>query len=127
MPANLPQNASDVFDHLLPLGLQAYPDRAKEVNGFVVFKITGEGGGTWVLDCISTPPTVKPDANFSSESKSVGTIEMDHDSFKRCMLSPDEGMELYFTGKLLITGEAEVIQRLRVFFDLTRRNPGVAP
>ena len=125
MPANLPQGASDIFDHLLPLGLKAYPDRVKEVNGIVIFKITGDGGGTWVLDCQSSPPTIKKDENFTTDSKSVGTIEMEHDSFKRCMLSPDEGMELYFTGKLVISGDPDVVSRLRIFFDITRRNPGV--
>jgi len=131
MPANMPQGPSDIFDHLLPLGFQAYPDRVREVNAIIVFKITGDDGGMWVLNCETSPPKIEKSMLDSipeayEGAKSTVKIETDSDSFKRMMLSPDEGMELFYTGKLLITGELEVISRMKVFFDLSRSEPGIA-
>ncbi len=127
MAANLPQGASDIFESFLPMGLAAWPDRAKEINGIVVFSITGDGGGTWVLDCMSSPPKVTKDGAVPDGADgSTVQIEVDHDSFKKMMLNSDEGMNLYFANKIRISGSSEVALRLRVLFDITRRNIGVS-
>ena len=121
MSAGMPQGASDIFEKLLPLGVQAYPDRVREIAGVVIFEIDGDGGGTWTLDATSSPPVVK---SGPVETQNSLVIKTDHESFKKMMVSPDEGIDLYLKGKIQVSGDANIATRMRVLFDITRRNPG---
>ena len=58
--ATMPKDAQDLFDNLVPQGLQQYPDKARELNAIYCVKITGDGGGEWTVDCTSNPPTCLP-------------------------------------------------------------------
>ena len=44
----------NVFETEIPNRLKAKPELAKEINANVHFNITGDGGGTWTLDCTKT-------------------------------------------------------------------------
>ena len=55
--ATMPKDAQDLFDNLVPEGLKQYPDKARELNAIYCFKITGDGGGEWTVDCTANPPT----------------------------------------------------------------------
>jgi len=119
--ANLPQTASDLFDTLLPLGLAAYPEKAKEIGGVILFKITGERGGEWQLDFSNAPPKVFKGEAIQGASL---TIELDHEDFKRLMVDYNAGLDLYFKNKLRISGDLNLALKLALFFDITRANPG---
>lgn len=118
-----PENASELFDMLLPLGLQAYPDKAREVNGIFLFKLEGEGGGKWTLNCLVSPPKIFKGEPNETDLPNTCTIELSHEDFKKLLQDPNEGMGLYFAGKLAITGKTEIATRLAIFFDITRPNP----
>ena len=57
--ATMPKDAQDLFDNLVPQGLKQYPDKARELNAIYCFKISGEGGGEWTVDCTADPPSVR--------------------------------------------------------------------
>ena len=40
-----------ILEQSIPELLSAKPDLAKELNAVIHFVITGDGGGTWTLDC----------------------------------------------------------------------------
>ncbi len=112
--ANEPQNASDLFDKLVPIGLANYPDRAREINSIFGFNIVD--AGFWTLDCTSTPPTCTAGDN----GKAQCTIELDHEDFKRMLTDHNAGMDLYFKSKLRVTGDASLALKLGLFFEITR-------
>lgn len=113
--------AKDLFNQFLPLGILAYPERIREINGVFLFRITGEGGGEWQLDCCGTPPKVH--SGEAIEGSGV-TIELSHEDFQKLMTDHNYGMDLYLSGRLKITGDMAQAVRLGMFFDITRPNPG---
>jgi alkyl sulfatase BDS1-like metallo-beta-lactamase superfamily hydrolase len=117
---SIEKTPSGLFDTLLPLGLAAYPDRAREINASIGFNIEGADGGFWVLDCTKSPPKVTKNP---AEQPSC-TIEMSSEDFVTIMQDHTKSLDLYFENKLRITGDQSVALRLGLFFEITRPNPG---
>jgi hypothetical protein len=114
--ATLPTNASELFDDLVPKGLAAFPDKARELNAVYCFKINGEGGGEWTVDTTVSPPT----CTKGDTGKSQCTVSVTHDDFKTMLSDPQAGMQLYFQGKLQVTGDPMLAMKLQQLFDLAR-------
>ena len=117
MAVSLPKDAQELFDVLVPQGLKQFPDKAREVNAIYTFKISGDGGGEWTADLTADPPTiVKGDTG-----KAQCTIEVAHEDFKTMLSDPNAGMQLYFQGKLRVSGDPMLAMKLQSFFDLARQ------
>ena len=114
MAPSIPVDASDAFDKQVPAGLLQYPDKAREINAIYAFKIQGEGGGEWTVDLTGDPPTcVRGDSG-----KAQCTIEIDHEDFKSMLKDPNAGMQLYFQGKLRVSGDPMLAMKLQQLFAL---------
>ena len=114
--ASMPTSAQEVFDNLVPQGLSAYPDKARELNAIYCFKVTGDGGGEWTVDTTANPPScVKGDSG-----KAQCTVEVSHDDFKAMLADPNAGMQLYFQGKLRVSGDPMLAMKLQQLFDLAK-------
>ena len=114
--ASMPQDAQDLFDNLVPQGLAQYPDKARELNAIYCFKITGEGGGEWTVDCTANPPSC-----FKGDSgKAQCTIEVSNEDFKTMLSDPNAGMQLYFQGKLRVSGDPMLAMKLQQLFEIAR-------
>jgi putative sterol carrier protein len=114
--ANLPETAAELFDTVVPAGLKLHPDKARELNAIYAFKISGEGGGEWTVDLTSNPPTcVRGDSG-----KAQCTIEIAHDDFKTMLTDPNAGMQLYFQGKLRVSGDPMLAMKLQQLFELAK-------
>ena len=112
----LPTNATETFDVAVPEGLLKYPDKAREVNAIYTFKISGEGGGDWTVDLTSDPPTcVRGDSG-----KAQCTIVIAHEDFQSMLKDPNAGMQLYFQGKLRVSGDPMLAMKLQQLFDLAK-------
>jgi len=114
-----PASASEVFDELVPKGLQQYPDKARELNAIYCFKVTGDGGGEWTVDTTSDPPS----CTKGDTGKAQCTIEVAHEDFKAMLSDPNTGMQLYFQGKLRVTGDPMLAMKLQQLFELARPKP----
>lgn len=112
----LPKDAQELFNVMVPKGLSAFPDKAREVNAIYAFKISGEGGGEWTVDCTSNPPTCVT----GDTGKGQCTIEVSHDDFKAMLADPNAGMQLYFQGKLKVSGDPMLAMKLQQFFDIAK-------
>ena len=112
--ASLPKDAQELFNDQVPKALGSFPEQAKEVNAIYCFKITGDGGGEWTVDLTSDPPSCKKEDTGNAQC----TIEVDHDDFKTMLADPTAGMQLYFQGKLKVTGDPMLATKLQQFFDL---------
>jgi hypothetical protein len=110
----IPTNAKELFDELLPKGLQEHPAKAKEVNAIYAFHIKGDGGGDWVVDLTSASPTCTP----GQTDRAQCTIEVEHADFQQMLADPNAGMQLYFAGRLRVSGDPLLATRLQTFFRL---------
>jgi putative sterol carrier protein len=118
MPPAMPKDAPDLFDNIIPNMMSKFPDKAREVNAIYTFKITGDGGGEWVVDCVSNPPQVKKGDDGTGQC----TIEITHDDFKTMLGDPtgQVGMQLYFQGKLRVTGDPMLAMKLSQLLSAAR-------
>jgi hypothetical protein len=114
--SQLPKDAQDLFNNLVPEGLKRYPDKAREVNAIYGFKIEGDGGGEWTVDCTANPPTCVTGVS----AKSQCTIEVSNEDFKTMLSDPQAGMQLYFQGKLRVTGDPMLAMKLQSLIDLAK-------
>jgi putative sterol carrier protein len=113
---DMPTNATETFDVAVPAGLKQHPDKAREVNAIYAFKIGGEGGGEWTVDLTSDPPT----CTRGDTGKAQCTIDIDHEDFKSMLKDPNAGMQLYFQGKLRVSGDPMLAMKLQQLFDLAK-------
>ena len=111
----IPNTAQELFDEQVPKALAEHPDKAKAVNAIYCFKISGDGGGDWTVDLASDPPTVAK----GDTGKAQCTIELAHEDFKAMLGNPQVGMQLYFQGKLRVTGDPMLATKLQQFFSMT--------
>jgi putative sterol carrier protein len=116
MAVNLPKDAQELFDVMVPQGLKQHPDKAREVNAIYTFKISGEGGGDWTADLTADPPSIVK----GETGKAQCTIEVAHEDFKTMLSDPNAGMQLYFQGKLRVTGDPMLAMKLQQLFEIAR-------
>ncbi len=114
--ASLPKDAQDLFDNLVPEGLKQFPDKARELNAIYCFKITGDGGGEWTVDCTGNPPS----CTKGDSGKAQCTIEVANEDFKTMLSDPNAGMQLYFQGKLRVSGDPMLAMKLQQLFEIAR-------
>ncbi|HEY2902913.1 MAG TPA: SCP2 sterol-binding domain-containing protein [Polyangia bacterium] len=97
------------FDEKVTAVLQTSPEKAKDVAAIYLFKISGEDGGTWTVDLLSTPPTCTQGASGSPQC----TVEASDADFRSMI---DGGMQaamsLFFSGKLKVTGDPNLATKL---------------
>lgn len=108
------KNAEDLFDKLTA-GIAIAPSRARELNAIYCFKISGvHGGGEWTVDTTSNPPAcIKGDSG-----KAQCTVEVSGEDFKTMLSDPNAGMQLYFQGKLRVSGDPMLAMKLQQLFEL---------
>jgi SCP-2 sterol transfer family len=97
------------FDQKIPAALATNPDKAKDVAAVYLFKISGVDGGTWTVDLVSTPPSCLPGEHGAAQC----TIECSDDDL-RTMIGGgmQAAMNLFFSGKLKVSGDPALATRL---------------
>ena len=114
--ATLPKDAQELFDHIVPEGLKQHPDKARELAAIYFFKISGEGGGEWTVDLVANPPTCAR----GDGGKAQCTVEVSSEDFKTMLGDPNAGMQLFFQGKLRVTGDPMLGMKLQQLFEIAR-------
>jgi putative sterol carrier protein len=107
------KNADDLFEQLAA-GITRVPDKARELDAIWGFKITGLGGGAWTVDCHANPPTCLQ----GDSGKAQCSVEVSSEDFKTMLSDPNAGMQLYFQGKLRISGDPMLAMKLQQLFGL---------
>jgi hypothetical protein len=113
--AKVPESAQELFNIQVPASLAANPEKAKEIAAVYLFKITGDDGGTWTVDLASANPSCTPGDKGGAQC----TIEVAHSDFKSMLGNPALGMQLYFQGKLRVTGDPMLATKLQKLFALS--------
>ncbi len=112
--AKVPANAQELFGHDVPEALEKFPGKAREIGAVYLFKIAGDGGGTWTVGLAANPPAVTQGGKGNAQC----TFEVAHDDFKQMLTNPAMGMQLYFQGKLRVTGDPMLATKLQKLFQL---------
>jgi hypothetical protein len=112
-----PNNAQDLFDVILPGMIERNLDKAKAIDATFAFHVIGAEGGTWVVDLNADQPSCRRGYIHSAHCN----IEVHHEDFMDLVRAADtgrHGMQLYFQGKLKITGDPMLATRLQRLFAL---------
>ena len=105
----------NLFNEVLPTAMQKNPDGAKAVGAKYQINISGDGGGEWYLDCIEAK------AQSGNPGTADCTIEISTDDFQKLVENPQaNGMQLFFSGKLKVTGNQMLAMKLQKLFDLAK-------
>jgi putative sterol carrier protein len=101
-------DAKTDFEQVIPGKISADPDKAKNIGAIYLFKINGDGGGTWTVN-LKDDPGVKEGDSGNAEC----TLEMSTDDWKSISENPQSAMQLYFQGKLKVSGNAMLATKLQ--------------
>lgn len=105
----MPMSVKSFFNEKVPSALAVNPDKVKDVAAVYLFKITGEDGGTWTVDLMSSPPTCKPGEHGTPQC----TIEATDADFRSMVDGGmNAAMSLFFSGKLKVTGDPMLATKL---------------
>ena len=104
-----------LFNEELPSTLAKNADAAKQIGGKFQINITGEGGGEWFIDATNSGP--KTEAGNPGGSDVVITISAE--DFQKLYENPQaQGMQLFFAGKLKVSGNQMLAMKLQKLFSL---------
>ena len=97
------------FDQKVPSALASHPEKAKDVAAVYLFKVAGPDGGTWTVDLVSDPPSCVAGERGTPQC----TIECT-DADLRTMIEGgmQAAMNLFFSGKLKVSGDPSLATRL---------------
>lgn len=101
-------DAKTDFGSRLPQKITSDPAKAKAINAVFLFKITGEGGGVWTIDCKNEPGVYEGDKGGSDCQ-----LECSAADWQTISDNPGAAMQLFFTGKLKVTGNAMLATKLQ--------------
>jgi len=101
-------SAKTDFTENLPTKISGDPDAAKDIDAVFLFKITGDDGGTWTVNCrdelgVSEGEVGEPDV----------TLELSSEDWQAISDNPSSAMQLYFQGKLKVSGDAMKATKLQ--------------
>ncbi len=106
--------AQELFDTQVPDSLAKSSAKAREIGAIFLFQISGDGGGEWTVDLASPEPSCQ---RGNPEQRTAHcTIEIAHEDFKDMLRAPPLAMQLYFQGKLKVTGDVMLATKLHKLF-----------
>lgn len=104
-----------LFDDKLPAAIGKNPDAAKAIGAKFQINIAGADGGQWFLDCSDSGPK----AEAGNPGTADCTIDISSEDFQQLVANPQEnGMKLFFSGKLKVQGNQMLAMKLQKLFSL---------
>ena len=85
------------------------PAKIKEINGVILFDLTGEGGGQWTLTLAEGKATLEP----GSPSSPTVTLSMNAQDFLAMSRGELNPVGAFMQGKLKVTGDMGLAMKLQ--------------
>ena len=108
------ESVRQVFEELLPKGIAENADKAADIDAIYQFEITGDDGGTWVLD-------LTKDSDWISEGPSDDaqcTIEVADEDWLAILNGELNAMQAFMMGKLRVSGDMGLATKLQMVFSM---------
>ena len=105
--------AREYFEETVPGLLSTKKEALGRINAVYEFQITGDHGGTWVLDLTGDPPTLKTDVSGVADC----TVIMEDEHFSNMVTGQLKPQMAFLTGKLKVTGNMALALKLTILFD----------
>lgn len=104
-----------LFNEDLPGAIAKNPDAARQIGAKYQLNITGDGGGEWFIDVSDSGPK----AEQGNPGTADCTITIATEDFQKLVENPQaNGMQLFFAGKLKVTGNQMLAMKLQKLFSL---------
>jgi putative sterol carrier protein len=101
-----------LFNDDLPGALTRNAEDAKTIGAKFQMNITGESGGEWFIDVTASGPSCKP-----GTGEADCTMTISDEDFQKLVENPQaNGMQLFFAGKLKVTGNQMLAMKLQKLF-----------
>lgn len=97
------------FREIIPANLRRDPARARAVGAVFVFRISGEGGGTWTLDLKDTLGVTEGETAADPDC----ILEVSNEVWRKMSDHPTTAMQHYFGGQVRVTGNALLALQLQ--------------
>ena len=102
-----------LFNEELPAALEKNAAEAKTIGAKYQMNITGEG--EWYIDVSESGPSCKPGTGDGATADCTITIAAE--DFQKLVENPQaNGMQLFFAGKLKVTGNQMLAMKLQKLF-----------
>ncbi|MCA9774372.1 MAG: SCP2 sterol-binding domain-containing protein [Myxococcales bacterium] len=98
---------SDIMDNRIGAGINENPENAKKINAIYKFNITGDGGGTWLVNMKDKPGVTTGDGTADC------TITMAAADFIDLVNGKLNGQMAFMSGKLKIAGDMGLAMKLQ--------------
>jgi len=95
----------DVFAEI-DARLKADPAATKEIDGVFKFEVTGEGGGTWVVDCRAVEVR-------EGDGDADVTIEVGDEDLVAIGENNELAMQYFMLGKIQVEGDMGLAMKLQ--------------
>lgn len=103
-----------MFNKEVPEKIAGNPAGAKAIGATYQFIITGDGGGEWFIDVKNDPKCVA-----GNPGGAECTMTLAAEDFQKLMENPQaNGTQLFFSGKLKVTGNNMLAMKLNKLFAL---------
>ena len=103
-----------LFNDTLPAALEKNAEDAKTIGAKYQMNITGPTGGEWNIDVSASGPFCKPGSGPAD-----CTISIADEDFQKLVENPQaNGMQLFFSGKLKVSGNQMLAMKLNSLFAL---------
>lgn len=104
-------DVKQLFNEQLPAALAKNADDAKTIGAKYQMNVTGEG--EWFIDVSATGPACKAGQGEGADC----TITIAAEDFQKLVENPQaNGMQLFFAGKLKVTGNQMLAMKLQKLF-----------
>ena len=101
-----------LFNETLPAALAKNAEEAKTIGAKFQLNISGPTGGEWNIDVSATGPACKPGTGDAD-----CTITITDEDFQKLVENPQaNGMQLFFAGKLKVSGNQMLAMKLQKLF-----------
>src|SRR5262245_33422486 len=98
----------EIFEQDIKENMKANPAKVKEINAVYAFVITGDNGGSWVVDLTKEGGEVREAPGEGANC----TITTDADTFVKVATGKMPGPQAFMTGKLKIKGDMNLAMKL---------------
>lgn len=106
----------------LAIRIPANPDWARRVNTIYRITVTGEDGGDWLVNVLSTTstPSVKTYTTEDAPTVLCSMTLSTADFMAIYNNAPGAGLSAFFAGRIIITGDKTVAAKIRMLLAISK-------